>query len=78
VRRCYVDMVLKKRGHYNLVASVYSQEEEKIQNKITATAATNDIWYYDSKVIKNWLSSMGQLHLLPLLEANSMYSDKDF
>ena len=39
--------------------------------------ASNHIPYYDDEKIKNWLSAMGQLQLLPLLETNSFYSEKE-
>ncbi len=72
------DMILKrKRNFYNLVASTYSQENFKISTKINQACATNSVWYYDSRKIKNWLSSMGELRLFPLLEANSLSNEKD-
>jgi hypothetical protein len=68
----------QKKKHYNLVASVYSQEYYKVIEKIVSANATNNVWYYDSKKIKRWLSNGGQLQLLPSITANSLYTDKDF
>ncbi len=53
------------------------QVKHKICTKIEQSIATNNVWYYDSRKIKNWLSAMGELQLLSLLEANSLFSDKD-
>lgn len=63
---------------YNLVATVYSQESHKVSEKILSAEATNSIYYYDSHKIKNWLSEIGKLQLLPNITANSLYTDKDF
>lgn len=63
---------------YNLVATVYSQESHKVSEKILSAEATNSIYYYDSHKIKNWLSEIGKLQLLPNITANSLFTDKDF
>ena len=68
----------EKKDYYNLVASVYSQDDYKIVEKIREASATNNIWYYDHSKIKSWLSDSGQLQLLPIIVANSMFSEKDF
>ena len=68
----------QKKKNYNLVASVYSQENYKVVEKIVSANATNNVWYYDSTKIKSWLSNGGQLQLLPSIITNSMFSDKDF
>ncbi len=68
----------QKNKHYNLVASVYSQENYKVVEKIISASVLNNIHYYDSTKIKSWLSNGGQLQLLPSITTNSMFSEKDF
>lgn len=69
---------LGKYGKYNLIASVYSQENHKIENKINSALATNNIFYYNSKKIKSWLTVNRKLQLFAFISANSLYSEKDF
>ena len=73
-----IDLFLGKQKAYNLIASVYSQENYKVVEKIISANATNNVWYYDSTKIKSWLSEAGQLQLLPTITTNSMFSEKDF
>ncbi len=68
---------LKDNRTYNLVASAYSSEDKKISEKIKMACAKNEVWYYDGRKIKNWLSAVGELQLFSNLKTNSMYSDKD-
>lgn len=73
-----INLFLGKQGKYNLIASVYSQENYKIVEKIISASVLNNIHYYDSTKIKSWLSEAGQLQLLPTITTNSMFSEKDF
>ena len=73
-----INLFLGKQGKYNLIASVYSQENYKVVEKIVSASLLNNIHYYDSTKIKSWLSEAGQLHLLPTITTNSMFSEKDF
>jgi len=66
-----------KTSKTNLVASVYSQNDNKICTKIEQSIATNNVWYYDSRKIKNWLSVVGGLQLSSSLKANSLFNEKD-
>ena len=73
-----INLFLGKQGKYNLIASVYSQENHKVVEKIVSASVLNNIHYYDSTKIKSWLSEAGQLQLLPTITTNSLYSEKDF
>lgn len=67
-----------KKNYYNLIATVYSQDEYKVIEKVRVAFAKNNIWYFDSTKIKSWLSDSGHLQLMPIIVANSMFSEKDF
>lgn len=73
-----INLFLGKQGKYNLIASVYSQENYKVVEKIVSASLLNNIHYYDSTKIKSWLSEAGQLQLLPTITTNSMFSEIDF